>query len=100
MVRLLRQLTGRLSDTVVAWDEFQRKEIGYFLYDGESPTASSSLKTSAAAIDKTFSDLKALLRKLQCLQKELCEDNPQGVSHLSCPNLKANVSIGFERCRC
>jgi len=95
MVRLLRQLTGRLSDTVVAWDEFQRKEIGYFLYDGESPTASSSLKTSAAAIDKTFSDLKALLRKLQCLQKELCEDNPQGVSHLSCPNMKANVSIGL-----
>lgn len=91
MVRLLRQLIGGLSDTVGAWDEFQRKEIGYFLYDGESPTASSSLKSSVAAVDKAFSALKVLLRKLRDLEKELCEDNPQGVSHLSFSEFKGKL---------
>jgi hypothetical protein len=97
MVKLLRQLISGLSDTVGAWDEFQRKEIGYFLYDGDSPTTSSSLKPSVAAVDKAFSELSGLLRKLQDLRNELYEDNPQGVCHLSYPNLKANCIHLLER---
>lgn len=91
MVMLLRQLISPLSDTVEAWDEFRREEIGYFLYDGEYPTASSSLKPSAAAVKKTFSDLNAILRKLEALRKELCEDHPQGVSHLSYPGFEGEL---------
>jgi hypothetical protein len=83
MVKLLRQLIRGLSGTVRAWDKFQRKEIGYFLYDGESGASSSSLKRSLVAIDKAFSELKDLQGSLQDLKKELCENNPQGVSYLS-----------------
>jgi hypothetical protein len=82
MVRLLGQLISRLSDTIGAWDEFRRSDIGFFLYDGKSRTASSSLKSSVSAVDKAFSDLKGLLRRLQYLEKELCRDKPQRVSHL------------------
>ena len=91
MVKLLRQLISGISDTVGAWDEFQRKEIGYFLYDGDSPTTSSSLKPSVAAVDKAFSELSSLLRKLQDLRNELCEDNPQGVCHLSYPQFEGEL---------
>ena len=93
MVRLLRQLISGLSDTVGAWGEFQRKEIGYFLIDGESPSAPSppSLRSSVAAVDKAFSFLKVLLRKLRDLEKQLCEDNPQGVSHLSSSEFKGEL---------
>jgi len=90
-VKLLRQLISRLSDTVGTWDEFQRKEIEYFLYDGESEASSSSLKPSVGAIEKVFSDLKVLRRKLQDFKKELCEDNPQGVSHLSFPEFEGEL---------
>jgi len=88
MVKLLRQLISGLSDTVGAWAEFQRKETGYFLYDGDSPITSSSLKPSVDAVDKAFSGLNGLLRKLQDLRIELCEDNPQGVCHLSYPKFE------------
>jgi len=73
---LLRQLMGRLSGAVETWGEFQRKEIGYFLYDGESPTASPSLGPSLDGIDKVFSNFKGCLRKLQDLEKELRGDRP------------------------
>jgi hypothetical protein len=82
MVKLLRQLIRGLSDTVGAWEKFQRKEIGYFLHDGKHSTAPPSLKLSVSAVDKAFSELKELHRKLEELKKELCEDNPQGVSRL------------------
>jgi hypothetical protein len=83
LVELLRQLIRLLSRTVEAWDEFQRKEIGYFLYDGESPTASPSLRPSLDNIDRVFSNLKGCLRKLQDFEKELRDDHPHGVSRLS-----------------
>jgi len=70
-LELLRQLIRRLSDTIEAWDEFQRKEIGYFLYDGESPTASPSLRPLLHSIDRVFSKFKGYLRKLQDFEKEL-----------------------------
>jgi hypothetical protein len=92
MVRLLRQLISGLSDTVGTWGEFRRKEIEYFLCDGESPTVSSSLKSSVAAVNKAFSDLKVHLRKLRDLEKELCEDNPQGLNaYLSFGNHEAAI---------
>ena len=81
MVTLLRSLTGRLGDTVDAWDRFQRKDIGYFLFDEDSPTASSYLKALVNDVDTIFSDLKDILRKLQHLEGELCQDSPQGVSN-------------------
>jgi hypothetical protein len=83
MVRLLRRLKSRLSDTVDAWDKFQRKEIGYFLLDDSSATSSSPLESSVSAVDDVFLDLKGFLKKLQQLENELCQDNPQGVSSLS-----------------
>jgi hypothetical protein len=83
ILELSRQLIRLLSGTVEAWGEFQRKEIGYFLYDGESPTASPSLRPSLDGVDRVFSNLKGCLRKLQDFEKELCADNPRGVSRLS-----------------
>ena len=79
MVHLLRDLISGLSDTVGAWDEFRRHEIGFFQDDGE-PLTSSPLKPSVNAVGKTLSKLKALLLKLTDLEKKLCKDNPQGVS--------------------
>jgi hypothetical protein len=75
MVKLLNRLISCVSETIGALDEFYGKEIGYFL-DDESP----SLKSSISAIDKAYTQLRGLLLKLQRLQKELCVDNPQGVS--------------------
>ena len=98
MVMLLRQLINRLSDTVGAWVKFQRKEIGYFLYDGESSTAASCLKSSLDAVDNAFWDLKDLLRKLRDLERELCQDNPQGVS-LSLTPIKENCIHLLHRCK-
>lgn len=82
MMALLTQLISGLSETVQAWQEFRRTDIGYFLYDGEIPTASSSLKPSLVAVDKEFSKLRLRLWKLEDLEKELCKGSPQGVSHL------------------
>jgi hypothetical protein len=93
MVGLLRQLISGLSDTVGAWDKFQRKEIGYFLYDGESSTAASTLKSSVNAVDNAFWDLKDLLRKLRDLESELCKDNPQGVSHLPYSKFEGHLHL-------
>jgi hypothetical protein len=92
MVKLLRQLIRRLSDITGVWDQFRKNSIGHFLYDGESPTASTSLKASVDAVGKVFSDLSSLLRKLEGLETELCKDNPQGVSHLFCSKLENKVS--------
>jgi hypothetical protein len=89
MVELLRLLRNRLSDTVAAWDEFRRGEIGYF-NDGESTAVLSPLKDSIGAVNKAFSDLKEVLRKLRDLERELCEDSPQGVSHFSRTDVDAN----------
>jgi hypothetical protein len=83
MVKLLRQLINCLSDTVGAWEKFQRKEIWYFIDDVDSPATSPTLKPSVNAVDDAFLDLKELLEKLRHLEKELCQDNPQGVSHIS-----------------
>ena len=91
MVILLRQLVKCLSATIRTWEKFQRREIGYFLYE-ESGAASSSLRPSLFAIDKAFSELNELRGLLQDLKKELCEDNPQGVSY-ALSNLRRNGSI-------
>jgi hypothetical protein len=82
MVKLLRPLIDSLSDTVEAWDQFQQKEIGYFRCQGDPLSASSSLNSSIAAVEKAFGKLKTLRGKLQNLRKELCAENPQGVSCL------------------
>ena len=78
MVALLILLAGGLSETVDAWYEFQRTDIGYFLHEEGSSTNSPSLKPLVGSIDKTFSNLRLRLRKLEGLLKEL---DPQGVSH-------------------
>jgi len=83
MVNLLRDLISGLDDTVGAWDDFWRKEIGYFQDDDEPLASSSSLELSIAAVGKAMSTLKTLLLKLKDLEKKLCKDNPQGVSPLS-----------------
>ena len=82
MVALLTQLIGSLSETIQAWEGFWGTEKDYFLYDGEVPTASSSLKLSLIAINKDVSKLMSGLWKLEALKKELCEGSPHGVSHL------------------
>jgi hypothetical protein len=79
MVTLLRQLTSRLANTVNAWDIFQRKDISYFIFDGESQTTSTLLASTLSALDGCFLNLKEILRQLQTLQNELCQDSPQGV---------------------
>lgn len=97
MVKLLRQLIRGLSDIVGAWEKFQRKDIGYFLHDVKPSTAPPSLKLSVNAVDKTFSELKELHRKLEELKKELCEDNPQGVSHLFNSEFRCELFLQLER---
>jgi hypothetical protein len=93
MGNLLTKFISRLSDTIRAWDQFQKNEIGHFLYDEEHPTTSPPhLKASVAAVDKAYSDLNGFLWKLQKLQKDLCKDNPQGVSHLSLLEFERKVS--------
>lgn len=80
MTKLLQLLIPRLSDTVAAWDAFQRREIGYFVDDNERSTA-SALGGSVDAVDKVFLELGVRLLKLQDLKRELEEDNPHGVSY-------------------
>jgi len=75
MVKLSRLLKGRLSETVAAWEVFRGREMEYFI-DGE---ASSQLQNSMIKVHKIFSDLNQILRKLQDMENELCQDNPQGV---------------------
>jgi hypothetical protein len=100
MVALLRDLRCSLSNTVVAWDKFQKKELGYFLFDDHSSDRfgfASSLRASIGVVDDSFSEMRDVLRKLQVLEKELCEDNPQGVSHPCCSNPKnCKVFLLFE----
>ena len=79
MVNILRDFISRLSDTVWAWNEFLRNQIGYF-QDDEPLATLSSPKSPVAAVDKTISTLRVLLLKLEGLEKKLCKDNPQGVS--------------------
>jgi hypothetical protein len=80
MVTLLRKLISKLGGTIDAWDRFQRKDIGYFLFDDELSTTASLLKCSVNEVDNVFLDLKDILRKLRQLETGLCQDNPQGVS--------------------
>jgi hypothetical protein len=80
MVTLLRQLKGRLSDTLDAWATFQQKDMGYFLVHDPSPISSSSLQYSVEAVEDVFFDLKGIHKKLRLLEEELCQDNPQGAS--------------------
>lgn len=80
MIGLLRLLIGGLTDTINAWDEFRRRDMEYFLYDGDVLTQSTLLHSSVSAVDKAFSDLRSLRQKLKDLKDELCEKNPQGVS--------------------
>jgi len=82
MVTLLRRLRGRLGDIVDAWDKFQQGEIGYFLFDEESPTVSIQLKECVIAIDAVFLEFKDILKKLERHAHWLCQDSPQGVCHL------------------
>jgi hypothetical protein len=95
MVILVRRLITRLSDTVAAWDKFQRSGMGYFRYDGEPHgkhrASSLPIRASYDAIDTSFLELKGFLEKLERLKKELCEDNPQGVSHSCFHFLRNNI---------
>jgi hypothetical protein len=75
MVQLLRKLISSLSDTIGAWDEFRGRELGYFL-----PDNSPHLDCSMNVVDKAFRNMNGILSKLQKLEKELCQDSPQGVS--------------------
>jgi len=90
MVTSLSLLIRRLSDTIRAWDQFRENEIGHFLYDGESRTSSAPLKVSVAAVGKTFSELRGILRRLKDLEKELLKDNKR-VSHLPPTGIEGNI---------
>jgi hypothetical protein len=95
MVTLLRKLISKLGDTVEAWDRFQKKDIGYFMFDDGLPTTSSLLRFSVNEVDNVFLDLKDILRKLRKLEKGLCQDSPQGVSSLCLLYLQLHRSPRF-----
>jgi hypothetical protein len=82
MVPLLRLLINGLGDTVNAWDRFEHKDIGYFLFDDGLPTNSKFLKCSVNAVDDVFLDLKDVLKKLQQMECGLRQDSPQVVSNI------------------
>jgi hypothetical protein len=97
MVVLIRHLIGTLSDTAGAWEEFRGAEMGYFLLEGDLDgvdSSHSSLLASYTAVKKVFRELGGLLKKLERLKKELCDDNPQGVS---VPKIVASGNSGKER---
>jgi len=84
MVEILRLLLNCLSETVWAWEGFQRREIGYFQPENHSPTGPRSMpdcKLSIEAIDKAYSELRILQCKLQAMRTQLVVDNRQAVSH-------------------
>jgi hypothetical protein len=80
MVMLLRSLICRLGDTVDAWEGFQRKDIGYFQFDDDSPTSALFLKDLVNSVETIFSHLRYILRRFHQLENELRQDSPQGVS--------------------
>ena len=82
MLELLSLLIRKISETIHAWDQFQEREIGYFLNDGDSEASSAGPKVSVATVDRTFLELGGILRRLKELEKELRKNNKH-VSHLS-----------------
>ena len=83
MVVLLRDLICRLGATVDAWEEFERKDIGYFQFDDDSPTSDEFLKELGNSVETIFSRLRNILRRFHQLENELRQDSPQGVSNPS-----------------
>lgn len=94
MVKLLRLLISGLFDTIQAWDQFAEKEIGYLRCPNDPRNA---LASPLDAIEKAFREMKKLHKKLQNLRKELCEENPQGVSCSCHPNSKGYDLGGTEK---
>jgi hypothetical protein len=90
MLKMSKRVIRRMSDTIRAWEDFRfhRKEIDYFLFtSGDSGVASStSLKSSITAIDKSFSNLSALCRRMREFEKELetHDDKSRYVSQSVC----------------
>ncbi|KAH6720868.1 hypothetical protein BKA61DRAFT_668764 [Leptodontidium sp. MPI-SDFR-AT-0119] len=81
MTNFLRLLGMKLSDTVAAWDSFRENGIYYFN------------DYSVIPIETAFGELKAQLQKLRDLEKELRQDNPDGLNvHLSLENIEATNS--------
>ncbi|KAG4428670.1 hypothetical protein IFR05_015849 [Cadophora sp. M221] len=74
MTNFLRILGMKLSDTIAAWDSFRGNGIDYFN------------DYSVIPIETAFGKLKAHLQKLEALERELLEDNPDGL----------NVYLGLE----
>ncbi|PVH77593.1 hypothetical protein DL98DRAFT_266351 [Cadophora sp. DSE1049] len=81
MTNFLRLLGRKLSDTVAAWDSFRENGIYYFDDDSVSP------------VETAFGKLKAHLQKLRDLEKELRDDNPDGLNvHLGLESIEATNS--------
>lgn len=75
-IGLLRQLINVLSNTIDAWDMFNRIDIGYFWDNGTSQNLSpSSLRSlrSLLAIDKAFGELRHAQKTLEHTRK-VCKD--------------------------
>ena len=78
MTKLIGTLLKSLSRTLVAWDVFQKTDIGYFLYDDndESPSQYSrpdQLLPSLRIIEKTFLNLHITLEELEQVKLSLDE---------------------------
>lgn len=71
----LRIYKDALSEIDAAWIKFKETELQYF------DDIEDVLGPSFQAIDKAFINLKGLLRKVDHMIEELCQDYPQGVSH-------------------
>ncbi|KAH9211668.1 hypothetical protein DL95DRAFT_510900 [Leptodontidium sp. 2 PMI_412] len=81
MTNFLRLLGMKLSDTIAAWDSFRGDGIYYFHDNSVKP------------IETAFGKLKAHLQKLRDLEKELRQDNPDGLNvHLGLENIDARNS--------
>ncbi|PMD45421.1 hypothetical protein L207DRAFT_508317 [Hyaloscypha variabilis F] len=92
MVMLLRSLICRLGDTVDAWEGFQRKDIGYFQFDDDSPTSALFLKDLVNSVETIFSHLRYILRRFHQLENELRQDSPQGLhAHYNHGNHEAQL---------
>lgn len=79
MSKLSGDLATVLFNTIEAWDEFQRKQIGYFHDNGDQSVESRGMRGSLDGIGDSYSRLRSFLSKLERSRDTLAGINRQAV---------------------
>ncbi|KAI8629001.1 hypothetical protein F5Y19DRAFT_104009 [Xylariaceae sp. FL1651] len=73
MVKVLGGMLRSLSRMIVAWDAYQKTDIGYFLYDDDSCTCRPARLSSLRIIEKVFLNLRITHEELEQVKWSLEE---------------------------